>query len=131
MIGLDTNVLVRYLTQDDPKQSSRATQVIESMSAQVPGYVTIVVLVELVWVLQGCYNAPRAQIVEVLEQLLRTKEIVLDRAEAVWKAVRVFRQGADDFADCLIERTAAEAGCTHTLTFDRGAVKNCGMKLIG
>ena len=131
MIGLDTNVLVRYVAQDDPKQSPQATRLIESLTAEAPGYVSIVSVVELVWVLAGCYTSTRNEICEVLETLLRTKEIIVARADIVWKALRIFREGKADFADCLIERSANEAGCSHTATFDRDAAKHCGMRLIG
>ena len=62
--------------------------------------------------------------------MLRTKSLLLENADTVWKAVRMFKEGTADFADCLIERTANEAGCGHTVTFDRGAARHCGMKLL-
>jgi len=130
MIGLDTNVLVRYVAQDDPNQSPKATRLIESLSADSPGYVSIVSVVELVWVLTRCYSSTRGEICAVLETLLRTKEIVVAHTDTVWKALRLFKGGKADFADCLIERSANEAGCSHTTTFDRDAVKYCGMRLI-
>lgn len=130
MIGLDTNVLVRYVTQDDPKQSPKAAKLIESLTIDTPGYISMVSVVELVWVLAACYRSDRAEIGTVLETLLRTKEIVVAQADTVWKALRVFRNGNADFSDCLIERSANEAGCSHTATFDREAAKSCGMKLI-
>jgi predicted nucleic-acid-binding protein len=131
MIGLDTNVLVRYIMQDDPKQSPLATALVESLSAEVPGFVTQVSVVELCWVLSSAYGLDRAQLVAALDGLLRSKEIVVEAAEIVWKALRVFQGGRADFADCLIERAAATAGCTRTMTFDRGAAKFGGMQLIG
>ncbi|MFP5418922.1 MAG: PIN domain-containing protein [Gammaproteobacteria bacterium] len=131
MIGLDTNVLVRYVAQDDPKQSPQATRLIESLTADAPGYVSVISVVELVWVLTGCYHATKNEICDVLETLLRTKEIVVAQADIVWKALRVFRDGKADFADCLIERSASDAGCSHTATFDRDAAKHCGMQMIG
>lgn len=130
MIGLDTNVLVRYIAQDDAKQSPKATRLIESLTVDVPGYVSIVSAVELVWVLTGCYALTRDEICEVLETLLRTKEIIVAHADTVWKAARLFKESKADFADCLIERSANEAGCSYTTTFDRGAAKHCGMRLI-
>lgn len=130
MIGLDTNVLVRYVAQDDPKQSAKATRLIESLTAESPGYVGLVSIVELVWVLTGCYAASRTEVCAVLDQLLRAKELVVANADTVWKALRLFKEGKADFADCLIERCAAEAGCDHTATFDRDAAKHCGMLLI-
>ena len=130
MIGLDTNVLVRYIAQDDPKQSPKATRLIESLTVDAPGYVSVVSVVELVWVLTGCYTSTKIEICEVLETLLRTKEIVVANADTVWKAVRLFTEGKADFADCLIERFANEAGCGYTATFDRDAAKHCGMRLV-
>lgn len=130
MIGLDTNVLVRYVAQDDPRQSLQATRLIESLTADMPGYVSETSVVELVWVLNGCYTSTKAEICEILETLLRTKEIVVAHADTVWKALRVFKDNKADFADCLIERSAHEAGCSHTATFDRDAAKHCGMRLI-
>ena len=130
MIGLDTNVLVRYIMQDDAKQSLLASRLVESLSAEAPGFVPLVSVVELGWVLSSAYALNRAQLVEAFEGLLRTKELVVDRAEAVWKALRVFQRGNADFADCLIERSAASAGCDRTVTFDRGAVSGCGMTLL-
>jgi predicted nucleic-acid-binding protein len=131
MIGLDTNVLVRYIAQDDSKQSPKATRLIESLTADAPGYVSVVSVVELVWVLTGCYALTRDEICEVLETLLRTKEIIVANADTVWKALRLFKEGKAEFADCLIERSANEAGCNYTATFDRDAAKHCGMQLIG
>lgn len=130
MIGLDTNVLVRYIMQDDTRQSPLASKLVESLTADAPGFVTLVSVVELVWVMESCYALERAQLGEALEGLLRTKEFVVERAETIWKAVRVFRDGTADFADCLIERCAAAAGCERTMTFDRNAAKTCGMSLI-
>ncbi|MBI4997888.1 MAG: type II toxin-antitoxin system VapC family toxin [Rhodocyclales bacterium] len=130
MIGLDTNVLVRYVAQDDLRQSAKATRLIESLSADAPGYVTTVAVVEFVWVLSECYGLAKDELCAALEALLRTKEIVVADAAIVWKAVRLFREGKADFADCLIERSGHEAGCHHTATFDRGAAKHCGMRLI-
>ena len=130
MIGLDTNVLARYIMQDDSRQSPMATRLVESLSPQAPGFVPLVVVVELAWVLSSAYDLDRAQLVKAFDALLRTKEIVVDRAETVWKALRVFQSANADFADCLIERSASAAGCDQTMTFDRGAVKGCGMTLV-
>lgn len=130
MIGLDTNVLVRYIMQDDAKQSPKATALIESLDADHPGFVTLVSVIELYWVLTSCYDLTNSQVKTALEALLRAKQIVVDRADQVLRALRVFDAGKADFADCLIERTAADAGCTETQTFDVGAAKNAGMTLI-
>jgi predicted nucleic-acid-binding protein len=130
MIGLDTNVLVRYIMQDDVKQSPLATRLIESRSVESRGFVPLVSVVELFWVMSSAYELDRGQLIAALEGLLRTKELVVERAEIVWKALRIFQTANVDFADCLIERSAAAAGCERTMTLDRGAAKNAGMTLL-
>jgi len=121
---------VRYIAQDDAKQSPKATRLIESLTVDAPGYVSIVSVVKLVWVLMGCYALTRGEICAVLKTLLRTKEMIVAHADTVWKASRLVKAGKVDFADCLIERSANEAGCSYTTTFDRSAAKHCGMQLI-
>lgn len=130
MTGLDTNVLVRYVMQDDPRQSPRATRLIESLTAEEPGFVPLVALVELVWVLSGSYGLGRAQVATVLGTLLRSKELVVDGAELVAQALKRYSVEGADFADALIERTAAAAGCAVTMTFDAGAVKSAAMTQV-
>ncbi|HEY7890392.1 MAG TPA: type II toxin-antitoxin system VapC family toxin [Steroidobacteraceae bacterium] len=130
MTGLDTNVLVRYVMQDDPKQSQKASRLVESLTSEAPGFVPLVALIELVWVLTSCYDLTHEQVAQALDALLRAKEIVLERAEQVSQALRTFGASSADFADCLIERTAAAAGCGQTMTFDTDAAKFAGMTLI-
>jgi predicted nucleic-acid-binding protein len=130
VIGLDTNVLVRYLMQDDPAQARQATRLIESLSSEAPGFVSVVCVVEFVWVLSSCFDLERDEVAKALEALLRSKELMIERAEVVLRALRVFRRGRADLADCLIERSSAAHGCQQTLTFDRGAVKHAGMALL-
>jgi predicted nucleic-acid-binding protein len=130
MIGLDTNVLVRYIMQDDPAQSLLATQLIESCTATEPGFVSLVSVVELVWVLSSCFDLQRAQLAQALDALLSARQLVVDQADQVARALHVFRRATADFADCLIERRAAEAGCVRTMTFDVAASKSAGMTLI-
>jgi predicted nucleic-acid-binding protein len=131
MIGLDTNVLVRYIMQDDPKQTPKATQLIESLDSDNPGYITMVSVVELYWVLTSNYELTGQQASQALEAILRTKQFLVERADQVMRALRVFGEGKTDFADCLIERSASGAGCSKTMTFDSGASKHAGMTLIG
>jgi predicted nucleic-acid-binding protein len=130
MIGLDTNVLVRYIMQDDPKQAQRATRLIEGFTSAHPGFVPLVAVVELVWVLASSYRLNRDQIAEALDLLLRSKELVIDRADLVLQAQRRFAQGGADFADCIIERIANAQGCETTMTFDARAAKAAGMTLV-
>jgi predicted nucleic-acid-binding protein len=83
------------------------------------------------WVLTGCYASTKNEVCDILETLLRTREIVVAQSDTIWKAIHLFKGGKADFADCLIERSAAEAGCSHMATFDRKAAMDCGMRLIG
>jgi predicted nucleic-acid-binding protein len=130
MIGVDTNVLVRYIAQDDPIQSSRATAFIDNdCSVGTPGFVSLVVLAEVVWVGESCYGATRKEIAEILRRMLSVKQLVVQDAETAWKALRAFESSTADFADCLIERTASAAGCERTMTFDKRASK-AGMVLL-
>ena len=130
MIGLDTNVLVRYVTQDDPVQSAKASELIESLTTVSPGFVSLVSILELVWVLQSCYQSAKSDVVMVLETLLRTRELTVEHAEIIWQALRKFVANKADFADCLIERCAHAAGCEYTATFDLNAIKTTGMKRL-
>jgi predicted nucleic-acid-binding protein len=86
--------------------------------------------VELVWVLSGSYGLARAQVATVLDTLLRSRELVLDRADLVTQALGRYANGGADFADALIERIAAGAGCATTFTFDAGAARSAGMALV-
>ncbi|NMM26228.1 MAG: type II toxin-antitoxin system VapC family toxin [Glaciimonas sp.] len=128
MIAIDTNVLVRFIAQDDPKQSPVATAFINELDSEAPGFVTLVSLVELVWVMQSCYDATKPEIVAIMEMLMRTQELIIENAETAIKALSLFAKSKADFADCLIERSANNAGCNYTVTFDDKSAKTTGMK---
>ncbi len=130
MIGLDTNVIVRYVVQDDPAQTAAATRVIDSLSAENPGFVSLVVVAELAWVLDFSYQAKQEKIERVLQTLLESKEIIVEQAETVVHALRLFRAGGANFVDFLIERSGHAAGCDHTFTFDQKAARSAGMRLL-
>jgi predicted nucleic-acid-binding protein len=130
MIGLDTNVIVRYIIQDDPKQSRLATSFIEQLTAASPGFVSLVTVTELVWVLEAAYSLTRNQIVDVLVNMMNIEVFKVERVAVVAAAVRSFKAGRADFADCLIERSSSNAGSEGTMTFDRAAAKSAGMVLI-
>ena len=116
--------------QDDPKRSQKASRLIESLTSETPGFVPLVALMELVWVLIACHDLTREEVSQALDGLLRAKEIVLERAEQVSQALRTFGTRSADFVDCLIERTSAATGCGNTMTFDTGAAKFDDMTLI-
>ena len=122
MIGLDTNVLVRYLAQDDRAQAAIATTLIENRcSIESPGFVGLVVLAEVVWVSESSYGASRTEVTEIVKRILSIRQLVVQDAAVVWQALRQFESGRADFADCLIHRSAEAAGCDKTVSFDSRA----------
>jgi predicted nucleic-acid-binding protein len=129
--GLDTNIIVRYLTHDDAAQTVAAVKLIDSLSSYSPGFVSLIVIIKLVWVLEVSYRFKKGEIERVVESLLRSKELVIERAEIVWQALRKFSASRADFSDCLIERCGHAAECQYTLTFDRKAANAAGMRLLG
>lgn len=120
MIGLDTNVLVRYLVQDDPAQARLATAAIESAAGRGERMrLSATTLCELVWVLESAYEQARADVAHALEQIVRTADFDLEHLDHVRTAIQVYRSTSADFADALIGLVNKAAGCEHTLTFDR------------
>ena len=132
MIGLDTNVIVRYLVQDDPRQAALATRLVErSLSADNAGFVTGITLCEVAWVLADCYGADRARVRGVLEGLLASKQLVVEGADLAWKALRAWEASSADFSDALIGQIGAAHGAKKTVTFDRAAARLPGFELLG
>ena len=132
MIGVDTNVIVRLLVADDAKQADAAAGYLKThCSSEDPALLSDIVLVECAWVLEDVYEYSRTQIREAIDVVLMTAQLRAVNASAVSTALQRFQSSSADFADCLIERSAAAAGCERTMTFDRGAVKGCGMVLVG
>jgi len=124
MIGLDTNVLVRYIVQDDPKQSRIATRLIESRcTPDSPGYISFIVLVEVVWVLARAYGYSRAVISGVLQQILSTAELAVEDHAIAWLALTDYQGGIPSYSDCLIGRIHQTKGCETTVTFDKKAAR--------
>jgi predicted nucleic-acid-binding protein len=118
--GLDTNVLVRYLTQDDPAQSRRANAMIaETIAAGERCFVGAVVLCEMIWVLRGAYKLEKATVVLAVERILATAQFDVDQKDLVRQALEDYRKGKADFSDYLIGHQNREAGCVETVTFDR------------
>jgi predicted nucleic-acid-binding protein len=122
MIGLDTNVLVRYLTQDDPVQSALANTFIEhELSAAEPGIIGHIVLCEVGWVLARAYGYAREQVADALGALLTCREFRVEAPDLAILALQHYRNGAADFSDYLLGRMHQRLGATHTMTFDRKA----------
>jgi len=130
VIGLDTNVLVRYLAQDEPAQSAVATQLLEGFTAEAPGFISTVTLVETAWVLARAYRSPRQDIVSVIEGLLRAQELIVEQSETHYLALATFQTTTADYADAVIAQTGKHAGCDETVTFDRRAAKGAKMRLL-
>lgn len=130
MWALDTNVLVRYIAQDDPRQSAAATRLIEEdISPAEPAFVSLIALLETVRVLESRYAATPSLICDVLDDLLSAAAIQVQEAAAVRRAVALFRRGRVDLHDALIVSMAEERGAT-TVTFDAKAARRLGMRLL-
>jgi predicted nucleic-acid-binding protein len=131
VIGLDTNVVIRYLTQDDAKQSPIATRLMEkALSSDDPGFISLVVLAEVVWVLVSLYSVDRAGVSNVVSGLLTTEQLRVESAELVWRAKRRYEASKADFSDALTAECAVAAGCKRAVTFDRTAAATSGFELL-
>ena len=124
MIGLDTNVLLRYLAQDDPAQSRKAAAVIERrLTKEDPGFVSLVCVLEIVWVLGSLYKRSRGEIADHIEMILAADTLEVQNEQEVYQAVIALRDGSGTFEDALIGALGAWRGCSATLTFDQNAAK--------
>jgi predicted nucleic-acid-binding protein len=131
MIGLDTNVLLRYLTQDDPVQSAKATEILERrLTPKNLGFVSVVAMVEAVWVLDRAYGLTDQEIAAAIERLLQVEVLAIENEQEVFTAMVALRQGRGSFADALISELGARAGGTHTLTFDQKAIRLSRFELV-
>jgi predicted nucleic-acid-binding protein len=130
MIGLDTNILIRYLAQDDPIQSPLATDIIEfRLTKGNPGFISIVAMVETVWVLDRAYGLADDEIVAALERMLQANTLVVENEQEVFTAMIALKEGSGSFADALIGALGARAGCSRTMTFDKTALRLPGFEL--
>lgn len=129
MIGLDTNVLVRYIVQDDEEQSPRAARLIEDLDDNDQGFVSLVALVELHRVLRRAYKVSREDAAGIIRKLLEAKELSLQEPDAVRRALTRLPDDVD-FSDALISELNAAAGCVYTATFDTRATRLARMRLV-
>ena len=119
MKGVDTNVLVRYVTRDDPGQERAASRFLESARTRSePIFVNVIVLCEFVWVLGRTYEYSKAELAAVIAQVLTTEQIAVEDADLAWLALSDFKASKADFADCLIGRKNLRLGCDATATLD-------------
>jgi predicted nucleic-acid-binding protein len=131
MIGLDTNILIRYLTQDDPAQAAKATEILEHrLTPNNPGFVSVVAMVETVWVLDRAYGLTNQEAAAAVERLLQVEVLAIESEQEVFTAMVALKQGRGSFADALIAELGVRAGCTRTLTFDQKAVRLPGFELV-
>ncbi len=131
MIGLDTNVLVRYLAQDDPVQLAKATEILERrLTPKIPGFVSVVAMVETVWVLDRAYGLTAQEIATAVERLLQVEVLAIENEQEVFTAMVALRQGRGSFAGALIAELGARAGCSRTLTFDQKALRLRSFELV-
>jgi predicted nucleic-acid-binding protein len=132
MIGLDTNVLLRYLVQDDPTQSPKATEIIERRGTKEDhGFVSLVSILEIVWVLGSLYKRTRGEIADHIEMILAADTLEVQNEQEVYQAVIALRNGSGTFEDALIGALGAWWGCSATVTFDENAAKRLnGFQLL-
>lgn len=131
MIAIDTNVLVRFLTQDDPTQGAVARHFFAELTLENPGHVCREVVIELVWVLERAYRYGRAEIATALEGLLAAAELELEASDDIGAALHAYRDQGFGFADLMIAAAARRAGARHLVTFDRKAARLPGVELLG
>jgi predicted nucleic-acid-binding protein len=130
MIGIDTNILVRYLVQDEIEQARKATRFIENeCTLDEPGFINRIVLCELVWVLETAYGYPRESVAIALEKILRTSQFVIEDGAEARASFREYQEGAD-FADSFIAAVNRRLSCRHTVTLDRKASRRSGFAVL-
>jgi predicted nucleic-acid-binding protein len=125
MTGLDTNVLVRYLTQDDLAQARKANSVIDGAVASGERlHLDVVVLCELVWVLRGAYRFGKETVREAVAKILDAAQFAVEDRDLLREALEAYRSGQGDFADYILGLRNRKAGCSTTVTFDRALKTN-------
>ena len=130
MIGLDTNVLARYFTRDDEKQAAKASRLIGRCSAENPGYINLIVLAELFWLLDRRYKYQRDQQIALLQNMLQLDDLIIEASDDVYIALKQLGTNNVQLADCLIAARNQRAGCDSSYTFDKSASKMSGFELI-
>lgn len=130
MIALDTNILVRHLSEDDPVQVEQARAFLRTLSPQSPGFVSLTTTVELYWVLRKVLRLPADDVHGMVDALMRSVQLEIEDGESVGEALEQARRGAD-FADALIDATSRLYGIAETVTLDRDAARRFGWRLLG
>lgn len=128
MIGIDTNVLIRYLTRDDEPQFEIACKLIQG--AEQPVMLSLLALLEAEWVLRSCYKFAKPDIAAVFTSLLETRETAFEDEQTLEEALHSWKNSHADFADCLIVAKSRRLGCASVATFDTKAGKLPGAVLL-
>ena len=131
MIAVDTSVLVRYLVRDDTEQAEAAQALLEGLTRERPGFVCREVAVEVVWVLERAYRFGRADIADVLLELVATDCLVVESADDVTRSALRYRQGGPGFSDLMILAAAAQAEALPLHTFDKRLARVTGATVVG
>lgn len=131
MIGIDTNVLIRFFVQDDPAQFRRAKNVLQALTPERPGWISTANIMEIEWVLRSRYGYSRADVARILSDLLSLPSLAVEQHETMMHSLEFYRASKADFGECLIAASAHAAGCTKIVTFDKIAARDLGMELIG
>ena len=130
MIALDTNVLVRFLVQDNVDQATIAGKIIDQLTDAAPGFIGREVVVELVWVLERAYGYERTDIATAFDGLLSARELLLEDADDIGPALELYRNEGFGFADLMIAAAARRVGAVELVTFDRKAARLPGVRLL-
>jgi predicted nucleic-acid-binding protein len=132
MTGIDTNILIRHILQDDSIQSPKATRIVEHrLTPNAPGFISLATMLEMAWVLENTYKFLRPELVKAIEYILLIDTFVIQNEKEVFTAMLAVKTGKGEFADALIGALCAWAGCTSTLTFDRKAASRLpGFELL-
>lgn len=130
MIGIDTNLLVRLLTADDPEQTLVARRAVGEAVRTGRVFVSLIVVVEAAWVLRKSYRFALEDVLTAFEELLVNLDFRFEEEHVVRDALSAARGTNVDFADCLIARRNRAFGCETTLTFDRRAARLADFTLL-
>ncbi len=130
MIGLDTNVLIRAITRDEPKASQAAVALLSGLTSENPGVLNSVVIAEMAWTLRTGYDYQRLEIVEVVDRLLQSPAYVFTDRQAMNETVSRCRAENLHLADALIAELNRKMGCLRTMTFDVQAANSSAFALV-
>ena len=131
MAGLDTNVLVRWMLDDDPRQAARVQRLFDEVrEEQSPLFVPSTVMLELEWVLRSRYALDKSTVLGAFNALLETQELEFQDEPALERALSLYRQSSADFADCLHAGQCGSAGRSPMITFDEAAARLPSVELL-